>query len=175
MGVIDYGILGPVPAANPAYVAKEVRTVSSTGGEKGSKLARFDLIPPQQLHRLAEHYGKGAEKYSDDNYRKGYPWKLSIAALERHLNAFKQGEDIDEETGSLHIIAAAWHCFTLAEFYDTHPEYDTRLKTVDQRAARKVEEPKLTFQFPNITYTGVISDEPVGTATLTPMTQGGTA
>lgn len=114
----------------------EVRVVSETGGEKGSKPARFDLIPAQQLWRLAEHYGVGAEKYSDDNYRKGYPWKLSIAALERHLSAFKAGEDIDPETGSLHIIAVAWHAFTLAEFYDVHPEYDTRLKTVDQRGMR---------------------------------------
>lgn len=114
----------------------EVRTTSSTGGQKGSKLARFDLIPPQQLWRLAEHYGKGAEKYGDDNYRHGYEWWKSIAALERHLNLFKQGEDYDEETGTLHIIAAAWHCITLAEYFDTHPEYDTRLKTIDQRALR---------------------------------------
>lgn len=116
--------------------AEEVRVTSSTGGQKGSKLARFDLIPPKQLWRLAEHFGKGAEKYDDDNWRKGYPWKLSIAALERHLTAFKMGEDIDAETGSLHIIAAAWHAIILAEFTDIHPEFDTRLKTVDQRAVR---------------------------------------
>lgn len=115
----------------------EVRITSATGGEKGSKKARFDLIPPHQLWRLAEHYGIGAEKYSDDNYRKGYDWKLSIAALERHLSLFKQGEDYDEETGSLHIIAVAWHAFTLAEFFDIHPEYDTRLKTVAQRAGKE--------------------------------------
>lgn len=115
----------------------EVRVTSATGGEKGSKLARFDLIPPHQLWRLAEHYGIGAAKYADDNYRRGYDWKLSIAALERHLSLFKQGEDIDEETGSLHIIAVAWHAFTLAEFFDTHPEYDTRLKTRDQRGMRE--------------------------------------
>lgn len=114
----------------------EVRLTSPTGGQKGTKLARFDLLPPHQLWRLAEHYGKGAEKYGDDNYRKGYDWKYSIAALERHLTQFKMGEDVDEETGTLHIIAAAWHCFTLAEYFDTHPEYDSRLKTIEQRALR---------------------------------------
>lgn len=43
----------------------EVRVVDpTTGGEKGSKLARFSLIPPEFLWALAEHYGKGANKYT---------------------------------------------------------------------------------------------------------------
>lgn len=135
LGTIPWGPLGP-RLSPPAAPSEEVRVTSSTGGEKGSKLARFDLIPAHQLWRLAEHYGKGAAKYSDDNYRKGYPWKLSIAALERHLALFKMGEDYDEETGSLHLTAIAWHAFTLAEFFDVHPDYDTRLKTEDERAVR---------------------------------------
>ena len=47
---------------------KEVRVVDPvTGGEKGAKLARFDLIPPEATWALAEHYGKGCAKYSDRN------------------------------------------------------------------------------------------------------------
>lgn len=105
----------------------EVRITNAlTGGEKGSKLARFDLIRPETLKELAEHNGVGALKYADRNWEKGYDWSLSFAALNRHLWAFWGGEDIDEETGSKHIIAAAWHCFVLARFMDTHPELDTR-------------------------------------------------
>lgn len=133
---LEYAVEPVRVVASDVLLADEVRITSETGGQKGSKPARFDLIPPHQLWRLAEHYGFGAAKYSDDNYRKGYDWKLSIAALERHLSLFKQGEDYDEETGSLHIIAVAWHAFTLAEFFDTHPEYDTRLRSVDARALR---------------------------------------
>lgn len=100
----------------------EVRLTSDTGGQKGSKLARFDLIPPGPLRELAEHYGKGALKYEQvnglDNWRNGYEWSLSFAALMRHLNAFWSGEDIDEETGSKHLAAAAWHCMTLMEFME---------------------------------------------------------
>lgn len=121
----------------PSTDNAEVRVTSATGGQKGEKLAAFDQIPPQQLWRLAEHYGKGAQKYSPDNYRFGYDWRASYAALQRHLNQFWMGEDIDPETGSMHLIAAAWHCFTLAEFIDTHPQYDSRLKSVDQRAMRE--------------------------------------
>lgn len=43
----------------------EVRVTSETGASKGSKLARFDLIPQDALWELAEHYGKGAEKYDE--------------------------------------------------------------------------------------------------------------
>ena len=98
----------------------EVRVTSSTGGAKGSKGARFDLIPTGPLWELAEHYGKGAQKYERvngiDNWRNGYDWSLSYAALQRHVNAFWNGEDIDPENGSKHIIAAAWHCLALAHF-----------------------------------------------------------
>lgn len=73
----------------------EVRTTSSTGGQKGTKLARFDLIPVGPLRELAEHFGKGAAKYDDNQWRKGYEWSKSYAALQRHLNAFWDGEDYD--------------------------------------------------------------------------------
>ena len=96
---------------------EEVRIVDpKTGGEKGSKLARFDLIPPEAHWALAEVYGKGARKYAERNWEKGYAWGLGIAALERHLNLWKQREDIDEETGCNHLLQVAWHAFALYTF-----------------------------------------------------------
>lgn len=104
----------------------EIRTVSATGGEKGVKLARFDLLPPSALFSIAEHFGRGSKKYKDHNWRRGYEWSKSYASLQRHLHAFWGGEDVDEETGSPHLAAAAFHVLVLLEFYDTHPEYDDR-------------------------------------------------
>ena len=104
----------------------EVRTTSETGGQKGSKPQRYDLIPTEPLRLLATLYGRGAEKYDDDNWRRGYDWKFSYAALQRHLNQFWAGEDIDPEMQVPHVINAAWHCFTLAQFMIDHPEYDSR-------------------------------------------------
>lgn len=117
----------------------ETVQVSSTGGQKAGNDERYDLIPVEPLRKLARHYGIGAKKYSDDNWRKGYDWRLSYAALQRHINQFWAGEDIDEETGSPHMVAAAWHCLTLLEYAEIHPEFDTRLKTLDQRAVRPTE------------------------------------
>ena len=55
----------------------EVRTTSRTGGQKGTKPERFDLIPVGALAALARHYGAGAEKYDDNQWRKGYEWSKS--------------------------------------------------------------------------------------------------
>lgn len=101
----------------------------STGGRKEVKLARFDLIPVGPLTALAEHYGRGALKYEDRNWEKGYPWSLSYAALLRHLTAWWEGEDDDPETGSSHLAAVAWHAFALLEFIESHPEKDNRPNT----------------------------------------------
>jgi hypothetical protein len=103
-------------------VSDEIRVVDpNTGGAKGSKLARFDMIPSDVLWELAEHYGKGEAKYPSNedgtaNWQNGYNWRLSIAALERHLHSFIQGENIDEETGSSHLVAVIWHAIALRWF-----------------------------------------------------------
>ena len=92
----------------------EIRVVDpTTGGEKGSKLARFSLIPRDFLWALAEHYGRGAQKYEDRNWERGYRWSLSVDALDRHLTAWLLGEDNDPETGSSHMVAVAWHAIAL--------------------------------------------------------------
>lgn len=106
----------------------EVRTVSSTGGEKGTKEERFDLLPWEAIAKVARHYGKGAEKYDDHNWRRGYEWSKSYAALMRHLTAFWSGEDIDEETGSPHMAAVVFHSLTLLTFMDEQREFDDRYK-----------------------------------------------
>ena len=118
----------------------EVREVSKTGGQKGSKMARFDLIPVEALELLAKHFGVGALKYEDNNWRRGYPWHLSYAALQRHLAAFWSGKDYDdhlpdcpadcvEHTGSLHIVCALWHACVLTTFVLEQPDFDDRWST----------------------------------------------
>jgi hypothetical protein len=95
----------------------EVRSVSSTGGEKGVKPQRYSLLPVEALAAIAEHYGKGAAKYSDHNWRRGYEWSKSYDALQRHLNAFWSGEDLDAETGSHHLAAAGFHVLALLQWH----------------------------------------------------------
>ena len=132
----------------------EIRTTSSTGGQKGTKLERHDLIPVGPLRALAEHFGVGASKYADHQWRQGYEWSKSYSALQRHLTAFWAGYDYDvcsndpegcshvdtegnpftavredacfNHTGSHHMAAVAWHAFALLEFVEEHPDHDDR-------------------------------------------------
>ncbi len=117
---------------------EEKRITHPSGAQKGSKTTRIDLIPQKALAELGYHFGKGSEKYPPDengleNWRKGYAFSSSVAALERHLNQFMQGEDYDEETGSKHIISVAWHAMVLATFMDEHPELDDRQSVLAKR------------------------------------------
>jgi Domain of unknown function (DUF5664)/Domain of unknown function (DUF4406) len=100
----------------------EVRLTSSTGGQKGTKQQRYGLIPAAGLDALARVYGRGAEKYDDYNWRKGYPWHLSYDALMRHAWAFWNGEDNDPEMGLPHMAAVAWHALALVH-YSAYPQY----------------------------------------------------
>lgn len=104
----------------------ETMTTSATGGMKAANDERYDLIPPEPLRLLAKHYGVGANKYDGHQWRKGYEWSKSFAAMMRHAQQFWAGEDVDAETGSPHMAAVAWHAFTLLEFMATMPEHDDR-------------------------------------------------
>lgn len=107
--VLNEGAFRPMSTADviaaEASRNGEVRTTSSTGGEKGTKDERYDLLPAGALATVARHYGIGARKYAAHNWRRGYEWSKSYAALQRHLNAFWGGEDIDDETQSPHMAA----------------------------------------------------------------------
>ena len=149
----EIGILG-----KRRWSMTEIRTTSSTGGKKGVKNQRFDLIPIGPLTELAEHYGRGARKYDSHQWRNGFEWSKSYAALMRHMTAFWGGEDYDtcpdtregcsdvteagepfvadvegscyNHTGSHHLVCAAWQTFALLEFKDTFPEHDDRYRKV---------------------------------------------
>ena len=103
-------------------------------------LARFDLLPAEPLRQVAEHYGKGAEKYAARNWERGYEWSKSYGALQRHANAFWGGEDIDEETGSPHMAAVVFHALALLEFARTHEAFDDRPNSPSKRLRRELAE-----------------------------------
>ena len=99
-----------------------------TGGQKGVKPERFGLLPWRALGKVARVFGFGAKKYEAHNWRKGYAWSMSIDALQRHLAAFFDGEDLDPESGEPHLAHAAFHVLVLLTFMEEHPELDDRWK-----------------------------------------------
>jgi hypothetical protein len=94
----------------------EVRVVSATGGAKGKKLAQLGALDPASLMEVAKIAGFGSTKYARMNFVLGYDWSLSYDAMQRHLHAFWNGDDYDDESGLYHIAHAAWHCLALLTF-----------------------------------------------------------
>jgi hypothetical protein len=97
-------------------------------GVKGVKDVRLDLVPPEAVWLEALVYGKGAEKYAERNWEGGYEWGKSLAALERHIQLFKAGENLDPETGLPHLAHARWHTGTLLAFMARGIGIDDRAK-----------------------------------------------
>ena len=120
----------PDPRADTARGEERV-TDPETGGAKGSKPQRTDLLPPEFLLGLAEVYGTGAKKYSEFNYALGYPWRLSLGAMQRHVLLWAGGQSFDEETGHHHLLHAAWHCACLYQFETFGKGTDDRMRWDD--------------------------------------------
>jgi len=106
-----------------------------SGGVKGVKSARFDLLPFDALWQIALVYGMGATKYAARNWESGYDWSQSFGALQRHLALFWSGEEVDEESGLSHLAHAGWHCLALLAFQARELGNDDR--TLDREALEK--------------------------------------
>lgn len=107
--------------------AQELRELSKREAVKyDTGKERFDLIPPGPLLELAKVYTRGAEKYAPRNWEKGMAWGRVFAAVMRHLWKYWKGEENDPEDGLSHLAHAAWGCFTLMVYRQTHPELDDR-------------------------------------------------
>jgi len=120
---VDAGKLGQ----DPASTSGEVRVINSkTGGQKGSKAQRMDLLPWRELMEVAELYAAGAEKYEPHNWRRGFDWSLGFAAMMRHAGLFWEGEDYDQETGKHHLTSVVFHALELLYFAKHYPELDDR-------------------------------------------------
>jgi hypothetical protein len=64
---------------------------------------RVDLLPVGALMEISKVLTFGAQKYAENNWRKGFKWSRLIGAALRHLFAFMRGEDRDPESGLLHL------------------------------------------------------------------------
>jgi len=54
------------------------------------------------------------------------PWAAVLASLERHIHAFKRGQDYDSESGLLHMAHVLANAAFLAEYYRIFAQGDDR-------------------------------------------------
>jgi len=92
-------------------IKKDLVTASqtaTTGGRKfdGGK-PQYGLLPPLALKATVDVLTFGAEKYEPDNWKNVPDSKRRyFDALQRHLWVWKEGEQMDTESGKHHLAHA---------------------------------------------------------------------
>lgn len=86
----------------------------------------MSLLPPLALEEVAKVLTYGKEKYAAWNWLKGLDHMSILDSMERHISAWKKGEDVDPESGLLHISHAACNALMLVEMMILRPDLDDR-------------------------------------------------
>ena len=115
--------------------------IMSEGRKDDSGKIRMDLIPPSLLTAVATILQFGAEEkgYGDRNWEEGINYGRVFGALMRHMWAWWDGENLDEESGKSHL----WHagcCLAFLIHYERRP---SKYKEFDDRPPA----PPLTYTF----------------------------
>lgn len=73
-----------------------------------SAKTRYDLFPPECLEAISKILTFGAEKYGSNNWQNLEDFESRYyAALERHIQAWRMGENVDPESGHPHLAHVA--------------------------------------------------------------------
>ena len=86
------------------------------------------LLSTTALTKIAEVMAIGAEKYAAHRWRSGMEWQRLLNAALRHLLAYNDGQDTDEETGLSHLAHLGCCVIFLLEYEETHREFDNRYR-----------------------------------------------
>jgi hypothetical protein len=90
--------------------------VNDPKGAAGALKVPLHLVPPYALEQTAWVHKLGSEKYGPYNWRKtGVCASTYVSAIMRHLNAWRDGEDLDPESGISHIAHIATSCNILLD------------------------------------------------------------
>lgn len=95
------------------------RTEFSTGAVRDMHVGkgRYDLLPWNAIHQLAQHCENGALKYGERNCEKGIPLHSLLDSATRHISCYLRGQK--EEN---HLRTAMWNIAMAIEMEVNHPE-----------------------------------------------------
>lgn len=105
----------------------------SNGIKHDDKKPNLALIPIEAIWALGESLTYGARKYGDDNFREGLAVRRQLAASIRHIYQALEQEDVDAESGCLHL-GNAMASLAMAIYTIKHnPDFDNRYFKVQER------------------------------------------
>lgn len=113
---------------------KEIPVDIISDREKGMRFnngkLRWGLVPFSALEGMVKVLEYGCLKYSPHNWKKGLSVIQICESLQRHLYAFLEGEDIDEESGLHHKDHILCNALFLSWMLENKPEFDDRHKGI---------------------------------------------
>lgn len=125
MGIIDKLFMGQY-----ADGIIDLMVYGMSGSKEEYCSVSSDVIPDYflgMLEQLSKHYEKGAEKYGENNWKKGLPFKSFRDSGLRHTIQFlKNGNDNEN-----HFIAAIWNFVNLLWLVYNRPELCGGEKYID--------------------------------------------
>jgi hypothetical protein len=92
---------------------------------------QLQLVPAFPLLEISRVFGFGAKKYGQNNWRRDadlYGWTRHYCSIQRHLNAWIDGEDLDPESGMPHLAHATTQLMILLQLTKDAPQCDDRFK-----------------------------------------------
>ncbi len=87
---------------------------------------KWSLISWRALEPLVKVLMFGAKKYAAHNWKKGVKYTETCESLQRHMNAFLEGEDIDPESELPHVGHILCNAMFLSYMYQVRPDMDDR-------------------------------------------------
>lgn len=87
---------------------------------------KVHLVLPKFILGMARILTFGAVKYGEHNWKKGIAYSRLISSAQRHLLAFSDGIDKDEESGESHLLHCAVNLMFLYFFSIFRKDLDDR-------------------------------------------------
>jgi hypothetical protein len=106
----------------------------------------LELIPSEALFEIGKVLDAGRKKYGTANWAKGIEISRLLGASMRHIMQFNAGEDMDEETGTLHVANAACNLLFAIWMMKNRPDMDDRW---EKKVEPKKELIQMSFFVPN--------------------------
>ena len=121
--------IAPIVAAAPA-VGDVNSNAKGSGARYNAGKPPLHMIPLHLLEGACRVFQKATQKpvnpYPKWNWAKGMPWSIPLDCIKRHIAAIERGEDLDPETGELHIDHVLCNVVMLRHYYNAYREGDDR-------------------------------------------------
>ena len=111
---------------SPAFSG--TRPAGAAGTKFDTEKPPLGLFSRYAMEETGRVLGYGLRKYSAHNWRKGLGHQSLINAALRHIYAWNEGEDNDQESGLSHLAHAMCMIMFALEEHELHPELDDRWK-----------------------------------------------